>query len=99
MALKLLMVHFSRSSIQKTELKKSYTDPVAAGQTDVKIDIFRGDGEGMFNSVYVASLILNNIGSDSKSGTEIELLSVSVMIIYLMQKHMIKFQEKNSCFR
>lgn len=54
--------------------KRVILTPVAAGQTDVKIDIFRGDGEGMFNSVYVASLILNNIGSDSKSGTEIELL-------------------------
>ena len=54
--------------------KRVILTPVAAGQTDVKIDIFRGDGEGMLNSVYVASLILNNIGSDSGSGTEIELL-------------------------
>ena len=54
--------------------KRVILTPVAEGQTDVKIDIFRGDGEGMFNPVYVASLILNNIEADADKGTEIELL-------------------------
>ena len=54
--------------------KRVILTPVTEEQTDVKIDIFRGDGEGMFNPVYVASLILNNIASDNEKGTEIELL-------------------------
>ena len=54
--------------------KRVILTPVTEEQTDVKIDIFRGDGEGMFNPVYVASLILNNIGAENGSGTEIELL-------------------------
>ncbi len=54
--------------------KRVILTPVAEGQTDVKIDIFRGDGEGMFNPVYVASLILNNIEPAADNSIEIELL-------------------------
>ena len=75
MASKLLMVLFFPILNSEDRIKKRVIlTPVAEGQTDVKIDIFRGDGEGMFNPVYVASLILNNIEADSEKGTEIELL-------------------------
>ena len=61
-------------SVDDKVKKRVILTPVSAGQTDVKIDIFRGDGEGMFNPVYVASLILNNIQENEESGCEIELL-------------------------
>ncbi len=54
--------------------KKVVLSPVKENQKDVKIDIFRGDGDGMFNPVYVASLILNNITNDDEKVPEIELL-------------------------
>lgn len=54
--------------------KRVVLTPVSSGQTDVKIDIYRGEGNGMFNPVYVASLILNNIQESVDTGSEIELL-------------------------
>ncbi len=54
--------------------KRVILTPVATGQKDVKIDIYRGEGDGMLNPVYVASLILNNIQENGDNGSEVELL-------------------------
>ncbi|MCL2792925.1 MAG: LysM peptidoglycan-binding domain-containing protein [Spirochaetaceae bacterium] len=54
--------------------KKVVLSPVKENQTDVKIDIFRGEGEGMYNPVYVGSLILNNIDQESGKVPDVELL-------------------------
>jgi len=54
--------------------KKVVLSPVKENQKDVKIDIFRGEGEGMYDSVYVASLILNNINQEDGKVPDIELL-------------------------
>ena len=54
--------------------KKIILSPVKEDQKDVKIDIFRGEGDGMFNPSYVASLILNNISHDGGRSVEIELI-------------------------
>ncbi|MDX9800979.1 MAG: LysM peptidoglycan-binding domain-containing protein [Spirochaetia bacterium] len=57
-----------------TKRKKIILSPVRENQKDVKIDIFRGEGEGMLDPVYVASLILNNISQESDQPVEIQLL-------------------------
>ena len=54
--------------------KKVVLSPVKEDQKDVKIDIFRGEGDGMYDPVYVASLILNNINQDDGKVPDIELL-------------------------
>jgi len=54
--------------------KKVVLSPVKENQKDVKIDIFRGEGETMYDSVYVASLILNNINQEDGKVPDIELL-------------------------
>ncbi len=54
--------------------KRVILSPVREDQKDVKIDIFRGEGQGMFNPVYVASLILNNISQSPGSPAEIQLI-------------------------
>ena len=54
--------------------KKLILSPVKEDQKDVKIDIFRGEGEGMYEPIYVASLILNNINQEDGKVPEIELL-------------------------
>ena len=55
--------------------KKVVLSPVKDSQKDVKIDLYRGEGEGMHNPVYVASLILNNIEQDGGKQVEITLLA------------------------
>ena len=57
-----------------TRRKKIILSPVRENQKDVKIDIFRGEGDGMLDPVYVASLILNGISQDSEQPVEIQLL-------------------------
>ncbi|MCL2704985.1 MAG: LysM peptidoglycan-binding domain-containing protein [Spirochaetaceae bacterium] len=54
--------------------KKVVLSPVKENQKDVKIDIFRGEGEGMYEAIYVASLILNNINQEDGKVPDIELL-------------------------
>ncbi len=54
--------------------KKIILSPVRENQKDVKIDIFRGEGDGMLDPVYVASLILNGISQDSEQPVEIQML-------------------------
>ena len=54
--------------------KKVVLSPVKEDQKDVKIDIYRGEGDGMYDPVYVASLILNNIKQDDGKVPDIELL-------------------------
>ena len=82
-----------------TVKKRVILTPVAPEQTDVKIDIFRGEGDAMFNPVYVASLILNNIKSDTENGPEIELLIGMSELIYLMPRLLRSFQVKSSSFQ
>lgn len=52
--------------------KKVILTPVKSGQKDVKIDIYRGEGQLMLNSTYVASIILNNIESIENESTDIQ---------------------------
>jgi len=54
--------------------KRLVLSPVKEKQKDVKIDIFRGEGEGMYDPVYVGSLILNNINHKGGKVPDIELL-------------------------
>lgn len=54
--------------------KRVILTPVKETQKDVKIDLFRGDGEGMLDPVYVASLILNNIDQSPEEQAEIQLI-------------------------
>jgi hypothetical protein len=62
--------------LQENDRKKKRVilTPVKETQKDVKIDLFRGDGEGMLDPVYVASLILNNIDQSPEKQAEIQLI-------------------------
>ena len=54
--------------------KKLVLSPVKEKQKDVKIDVFRGEGMGMYNPIYVGSLVLNNISHEKGKIPDIELL-------------------------